>query len=180
MCGTGLEIAAVAIAAAGAGASYYQTDQNAKKQTAMVEDGYAQERRAILQQFDQINQTAQAEQSERHKEALQDEALLRAIGAESGLWGATNNRIEQEAANNAAQDMATIESNRQRQAEQAHTQGGARQSQAGAQLAGIRRPSALGTGLQIAGAATRVMKPDGGVTKPAGWDSSFDNPKDYG
>lgn len=147
-----INLAALAITAISAGASYAQSAQNAKKQTTMVEDGYEKERRAILQQYDQINQTAQGDLSERHKEALLDEARLRTIGAESGLAGATNDRIEQEATNNAAQDMATIDANRQRQMEQAHTQGGARQSQAGGQLAGIRQASAMGAGLQIAGA----------------------------
>lgn len=147
----------MAIAAASATASYVQADQNAKKQTAMIEDGYEKERRAILQQYEQINQTAQQEQSERHKEMLLDHARLIAVAGESGLAGATDGRIQAEAANNAAQDMATIESNRQRQIEGAHTQGGARQSQAGAQLAGIRRPSALGTGLQIAGSYAQLQ-----------------------
>lgn len=149
--------AMMAIAAASATASYVQADQNAKKQTAMIEDGYEKERRAILQQYEQINQTAQQEQSERHKEMLLDHARLIAVAGESGLAGATDGRIQAEAANNAAQDMATIESNRQRQIEGAHTQGGARQSQAGAQLAGIRRPSALGTGLQIAGSYAQLQ-----------------------
>lgn len=149
--------AMMAIAAASAATSYYQTDQNAKNQKAMVEDGYEKERRAILQQYEQINQTAQQDQSERHKEYLQENARIMTVAAEAGLGGATDGRIQAEASNNAAQDMATIESNRQRQIEGAHTQGGARQSQAAAQLAGIRRPSALGTGLQIAGSYAQLQ-----------------------
>lgn len=124
----------------------------AARQEQMIQDGIAKERAATARQYEEINQVAQDESAQRYKEYLIDSARLKAIGAESGLAGATQDRVEQEAQNNASTDIATIEANRQRQTEAAHTQGVAKQSQANVQLSSIRRPSALGTGLQIAGA----------------------------
>ena len=79
------------------------------------------------------------------------------------MWGATQERIYGEAENDAEADLATIEGNRQRQAEAAHTQGLAKSSQAGVQLSGIRRPSKTGAGLQIMGA---------GLSAYSAWDQS--------
>lgn len=125
-------------------------------QERMIRDGYAREAQQTQRQYQ--DQTAQAmeDTSQRHKEMLIEEGRLKAIGAESGLQGASNDRITQEAINNGATDVAMIEANRVRQSEMAHSQGVSRQSQAQVQLAGVKHPSSLGVGLQIAGAGWDV------------------------
>lgn len=131
----------------------YQEQQSAADtQTKMIQDGLAKDRAATQRQYEEINKVAQDDSAQRHKEFLIDQARIKAIGAESGLSGTTQGRIEDEVANDAQTDLSTIEANRQRQAESAHTQGLAKSTQAGIQLSGIRRPTALGTGLQIVGA----------------------------
>ncbi len=148
--------AAFALSAASAVVEYQESSAAAKAQTKMIEDGLAKDRAATQRQYQEIQEVSQDDSAQRHKEYLIEAARLKAISGESGLAGATQDRIDMEAENNAATDLATIEANRRRQSEQAHTQGLSRSTQAGAQLAGIRRPSALGTGLQIMGAGVRT------------------------
>lgn len=147
-----LAIASFAIQAASTMAQVQDQKESAARQEQMIQDGLAKDRAATARQYEEINRVAQDENAQRHKEYLIDSARLKAIGAESGLQGATQDRIEQDAENNADTDLATIEANRRAQAEQAHSQGLARATQGNAQLAGIKKPSALGAGLQIVGA----------------------------
>lgn len=165
---TTLSLATLAIGAIGSVVQYEEGQKSAAKQEQIIQDGLAKDRAATSRQYEQINEVAQDDSAQRHKEYLIESARLKAIGAESGLSGYTQDRIGQEAENNAATDIATIEQNRQRQAEQAHTQGLSKSTQAGVQLAGIRRPSALGAGLQIAGTGVSAYSAyDKGRTKTA-------------
>lgn len=148
-----LAAASLAISAVSTVMQYESQKETAEQQEAMILDGQAKERAATQRQYQQIQESSMDEQAQRHTEYLIDQARIKAIGAESGLSGGTQDRIEAEAENSAATDMATIESNRKRQSEQAASQGMARTTQANVQLSGIRKPSALGAGLQIAGAA---------------------------
>ena len=141
----------------------------ADQQTDLIMDGYEQERQQTLRQYQDQTAVAQEDTSARHKEQLIEEGRLKAIGAESGLTGVTNDRIVQESENNADQDIATIEANRVRAAEQAHAQASARQTGANIQLTSVRRPSSLGTGLQIAGTAASTYA---AFTKPVANDTS--------
>lgn len=128
-------------------------EEAANRAEQMALDGLAKDRAAASRMYEQINESAQDEQAQRHTEMLIDKARLHAINAESGLAGATQDRMAQEVENNAVTDMATIEKNRSWKAINANSQSQARGTQAGVQLSGIRRPSALGVGLQIGGAA---------------------------
>lgn len=152
MCLEPASMTALAIQSGATLLQYQMQKTAADGQERMIQDGYAREAQQTQRQYQ--DQTAQAmeDTSQRHKEMLIEEGRLKAIGAESGLQGASNDRITQEALNNGATDVAMIEANRVRQAEMAHSQGVSRQSQAQVQLAGVKRPSALGVGLQIAGA----------------------------
>lgn len=162
---TTIAYAALALTAASGVANYVQQDRAAKTQKAMLEEGSRQERIGTQIQYEQLNQVAQEDMSQRFKEHLIDASRLQAIAAESALQGATQDRISQEEANNAAQDMATIEANRQRQGEQVHSQAVAKQMQASSQMTSIRRPSALGAGLQIGGNALSVYSATSKPTK---------------
>ena len=152
---TALQIASFAVSAVSAISQYQDGKNAAAAQQQMIEDGLAKDRAATARQYEEINRVSQDDSAHRHTEFLIDSARLKAIGAESGLAGATQDRVEQEAENTANTDLATIESNRQRQAEQAHSQGLAKATQASIQLSGIRRPSAMGAGLQIVGAGIK-------------------------
>lgn len=148
---TTLAYAAFAIGAATAVMQYQDSKNAAAAQEQMIEDGIAKDRAATQRQYQEINEVAQDESAQRHKEYLIDMARIKAIGAESGLSGVTQGRIEDEAELTADTDMATLEANRQRQTNQALSQNLAKNTQAGAQLSGIRKPSGLGAGLQIVG-----------------------------
>lgn len=164
MCGpAAFAAASFAISAASTIAQQRDASQSAAAQQKMVLDGLARNRAATQRQYEEINKSAMDESARRRTDYLVESARLKAVGSESGLWGNTQERIVQGVENDAQSDLATIESNRQRQAEAAHTQGLARSSQAGAQLSGIRRPSKFGAGLQIVGA---------GVSAYNSWDQS--------
>ena len=170
MCDGFSEVAAVmAIVGAAASATGSVVQANAQKSSAKaqeeaIQDGLAKDRAATARQYQQIQETSQNEQAQRHTEYLIDQARIMSIAGESGLQGATTDRIAQENANNAEADMATLESNRQRQMEMAHTQGLSSSTKGNVQLMGIRRPSDLATGLQIAGSAADAY---GKTSKPS-------------
>lgn len=176
-------IALAAIAVVGAVAGHEQQRSSAARQEQAIQDGLARDRQATAEQYKQIQQTSMDEQAKLHTDYLIDAARIRAMQGESGMQGASQDRVSQEADNNYSSDAATLEINRQRQMTGAKTQAVAQQSRANAQLAGIKYPSNVGTALQIAGSVARLYKPGPGetpVAKPQGWDSSFDNPSDYG
>lgn len=157
--------AAMAVSAIGTAVNYQQGKQTAADQEAMIKAGAVKDNEQMLRQYADQQAVTMEDTSQRHQEALIEEGRLRAIGAESGLQGASNDRIIDEANNQAARDIATLQANALRAKEQIHSGGVAKQSQSSAQLAGIRRPSSLGAGLQIAGdvanayAKTRPQEP---------------------
>ena len=153
---TTIAMAAFAITAASTYMQYEEGKSGAKRQEQAIQDGLAKDRAATSRLYEQINESAQDEQAQRHTEMLIDRARIRAVSAESGLAGSTFDRIEAENDNNASTDMATIEKNRSRSVVNASSQSQARSTQASIQLAGIRHPSALGAGLQIAGAGVNA------------------------
>lgn len=146
-------VAMLAISAATAAVSHSEQEKSANRQEQAIQDGLSKDRAATARQYEQIQASAQDDQAQRYTEYLIDDARIKAVAGESGLSGYTTDRIAQENANNAETDMATLERNRQRQAEMAHTQGLASSTKGSIQLSGVRHPSSLGTGLQIAGAA---------------------------
>lgn len=151
-----LMVASLAISAATTMMSVEEGNKAAQRQQDAIDDAAAKERAATARQYQQIQESAMDSQAQRHTEYLIDSARLRAIGAESGLMGGTQERLEHEVENNAAADMATLENNRKNASENAASQGLAKTTQANIQSAGIRRPSSLGAGLQIAGAGVKV------------------------
>jgi len=160
MCSYGL--AALAVAAVAAGVSYEQNDQTAKRQQAAIDTGAEADALATKVQYEQINKSAMDSQAQLRTNYLIDSARISAMQGESGMQGASHDRVTQEAANNADSDMATLEHNRANQAENAHLQGAAQGNRAALQMAGIKRASAAGTALQIGGevAAYKIKNPD--------------------
>lgn len=85
-----------------------ETNNAAAAQEQMIQDGLAKDRAATARQYQEINEVAEDDSAQRHKEYLIEAARLKAIGGESGLSGATQDRIEQESQNNADTDMASL------------------------------------------------------------------------
>lgn len=149
-------MALLAISAGTALFQHKQASDSAKAQTDAINDGMELSNNQTRATYEQNNQAAMQQQSERHKEFLVDQGRLSTILAESGMQGATQDRIQAENENQADSDMATIESNRMKANAQVGATATAQQRQAKGQLAAIKRPSALGTGLKIAGDAWAI------------------------
>ncbi|MBI2277491.1 MAG: hypothetical protein HYU74_09085 [Dechloromonas sp.] len=165
MCYPLLIMAAISVATAIV--SNQEQKKSANRQEQAIQDGLARDREATAEQYRQINKAAMDDQAQLHTSYLIDAARLQAIQGESGMQGATYERVANEAENNAEADMATLERNRVNQNTQARTQGAAQQSRGSLQLAGIQRPSNVGTALQIAGAAYSAYGASSAGSKPA-------------
>lgn len=156
------------ISAVTAALTYKQANDSADRQTQTINEGAELNNNQTRTQYEQNNQAAMQQQSERHREFLVDQGRLTSILTESGMAGATQDRIHAETENQADTDMATIESNRMKANVQGASMAQAQQGQAKAQLASINRPSALGTGLQIAAAGAKAeAKTPGTVSRYA-------------
>jgi len=143
--------AAPYISTATALASFAQTSQMASRQEKALQQSHNQQMNQVALQQQQINQQATEKMSERALEAQREASRLSVIAGESGTMGGSNDRVVNEAAFNASHDIATIEANRLNTQGQitAEAQGIAARTQSS--LNSIKRPSLIGTGLQIAG-----------------------------
>jgi hypothetical protein len=141
-----------AITAVTAVESSQQQRKTANRQTELIYEADALEKARNRTQMEQQNQVAQEQSGTRTLEAVQEEGRLRAIGAESGLFGTSYDRSSQMIENSRDTDVAAIETGRLRANDQTNAEGQASHIQTRNQLNGVRRPSNLGTGLQIAGA----------------------------
>jgi hypothetical protein len=150
--------AMLAISAIGTAVQYDSERKAANAQRDMFRDGIGQEQAATNRAYEQINDSAKDEQAQRRTDYLIDKARIMAIQAESGLSGANYERAIQQVEDNADTDMATIERNRQRQLDNAESQAAAKANQARVQMSGIRQPSAIGSGLQIADYGMRAKR----------------------
>lgn len=145
----------LAMLAISAGTAVYSAEQQGKaadRQQEIINAGDALEKGRLRTQMEQQNENAQEQQGRRTLEAIQEEGRLRAIGAETGLWGTSFDRAAQMVENSRDTDLAAIETGRLRANDQTHAEGMAQSIQTRNQMNGIRRPSRIGTGLQIAGA----------------------------
>lgn len=142
----------LAISAVSAGVSYSEGNKSAKRQEQAMQSSAEMENIQTSQLYEQQNQAAMDESSQRHIEWLRELGRMKTAGAETGLMGATENRLERESEATAQRDIATIEANRLKSGQQAGSQAVAGNRRIKADMAGIKRPSLVGTGLQIAGA----------------------------
>ena len=155
-------------AALAVGTTVYAADQQNKladRQEQVIQRNQILENAQVSQQYDQQNREAMNQTSQRYQQYLVDMGHLRASGAESGLLGNTNEKLADTTTNQAESDMATIESNRESAVQNTNYQGQAAYQRAQGQLANIQRPSALGTGLQIAGTVANAYAQGGGVSR---------------
>lgn len=105
--------------------------------------------KAIEEQQAQISKNATDQMQERSQQAAIERGRLRAIQAESGLIGNTQDRIIGESYFNEATDIAAIEANRKNSIEQSNRQLQGITTSAQSKLNSIKQPSLLGAGLQI-------------------------------
>lgn len=144
--------AMLAVSALGTAVQVSEGNKTAKAQGEALQASAEMENIQTSQLYEQQNQAAMDESSQRHIEWLRELGRMRTAGAESGLMGVTEDRLEAESENTAQRDIATIEANRLKSGQQAGSQAVAGNRRIKADMAGIKRPSLVGAGLQIAGA----------------------------
>lgn len=148
-----------AMATASAGLSIASTVFGAiqqNKQTQATWDAAAQDstnkNAALREQQVQTNNQATDQMNDRTRRAMQEAASIQVAFGEAGVAGSSAEKVAGEADFNAAQDIATIESNRKGSQQQLAREGQAYTSQAQSRVNAARAPSLIGTGLQIASA----------------------------
>lgn len=113
---------------------------------------------AIGEQQEQISKKAIDEKQDRSQQAAIERGRLRAIQAESGLIGNTQDRIIGESYFNESTDIASIEANRQNEIDQSNRQLKGVTTRAQSNLNAVKQPSYLGAGLQIGGAVANYRQ----------------------
>ena len=162
---TTIMMTTLAISAAASAAQYQQQQQQAKKQGEAIKHGNELETASLARQYDEQNAVAQEQLADRARQHLQDLGRLNAVSSETGAAGNSTNRILDNEAQGAAQDIVTIQSNARRTNEQSHSQGMGAKAQADAMFANLRYPSALGAGLQIGASAVSAYNQYDKATK---------------
>lgn len=155
MC-TGLEIAAIAAATAsvaGAGASYYQGQQNIQSTQEAAARNAEIQNQQLEEQRKQIGQQAANDMTERARQAEIERGRLRVIAGESGALGLTQDRLLQDSAFQEGTDIATIDANKTSALKQTDLTGLSNYNQnvSAVNQAKNKAPTLLGTGLQIGG-----------------------------
>jgi hypothetical protein len=147
--------AALALTIASSAVSHIGAQQSAKAQDSAIRQNAAINQERMAAQVKQTNDASREEMSERARQAMIERGRLQVIAGESGLSGfdrEINNTFYSEST-----DIATLESNRRNRIEQMNVEGRAGTASANNQLASVRRPSLLGTGLQIAAAGANYQ-----------------------
>jgi hypothetical protein len=130
-------------------AGYVDTAQQASAAQDAINADANNQAKAIEEQQAQISKNATDQMQERSQQAAIERGRLRAIQAESGLIGTTQDRIIGESYFNEATDIASIEANRKNSIEQSNRQLQGVTTSAQSKLNSIKQPSLLGAGLQI-------------------------------
>jgi hypothetical protein len=128
---------------------YFSGAQEVEDNYAAIEQNHYAQQAQILEQQKQITAQATDKMTERAKEAMVERGRLRAIQGESGLSGNTSDRILRESYFNEGQDIASIESNRKNSIKQSKLEAEGLRAQNQSRINSIKRPSLIGTGLQI-------------------------------
>jgi hypothetical protein len=141
--------AMLALSIVGAVGGYMDTAQQAAAAQDAINADAANQAAAIEEQQAQISKNATDQMQERSQQAAIERGRLRAIQAESGLIGNTQDRIIGESYFNESTDIASIEANRKNEITQSNRtlQGVATGAQS--KLNSVKQPSLLGAGLQI-------------------------------
>lgn len=141
----------LAVSAASAVASYAQQQDAARKQEHAAEDNYRAQQEQLAQQQKQVNEGAAQQESERARAMLIEQGRLRVASGEAGVYGNSVDRSMNESVFNAGTDITTIENNRRNGILQTGNEANSLRAKAQGIVNTSNRPSALGTGLTIAG-----------------------------
>jgi hypothetical protein len=141
-----------AAVAAGAVAQRQMSNANASNARQAQDSANA----GLTAQQQQINQQATDQMNDRSKQAFKDIGALNTIFADSGVAGASQDRISNELEGNAAADITTLERNRQAAMTQTSAQGAAIAANTQSRINSAPQPSILGTGLQIVATGTNA------------------------
>jgi hypothetical protein len=152
----GLMTASLLVGVASSVSGFVQQGQQAKSQARAMRENYSQQMETFQVQQDQVNKQATDEMSQRARETQIEAARLRVANGESGLFGNTNDRILGESYFNLGTDISSIEANRAAQQKQLIQEAKSIRANNQTQMSQIQRPSLIGTGLQIAGAAANA------------------------
>lgn len=125
------------------------TAQQASAAQDAINADAANQAKAIEEQQAQISKNATDEMQARAQQGAIERGRLRAIQAESGLIGNTQDRIVGESYFNESTDIASIEANRKNSIEQSNRQLQGVATSTQSKLNSIKQPSYLGAGLQI-------------------------------
>lgn len=136
--------------AASVALSAYGQNQQAKQSAAAGKTAAENANLQTEQQLIQTNQSATDQMSDRARAAMRTAGTLNAVFGDSGLTGNSQNALLAENDANAQQDISTIGRNRDNAGNQAYSQNDAMRANIQSNVNSVRRPSILGTGLQIA------------------------------
>lgn len=163
-----LPVAILAVQAAAAVASAVGAADAARRNAHQAQDATTQSYGALQDQRIQLDAQSTDQMNERSKQAMRDAGTLNNIFADSGLSGNTQERLANESAATASQDITTMERSRAAGISQTGNEASAMRARAQSQVNQVRQPSLIGTGLQIAGAALDYGKNTGfGRTPPS-------------
>ena len=109
---------------------------------------------------EQIIDSTSVDMAERHKQAMIDQAESRAIAGESGALGYSTDRMMSDSYMQLGQDLMSMEQNKSNQLAQIDVDNKSirARGQSQANTAYNQAPSALGTGLQIAGTVAQAYQ----------------------
>lgn len=141
----------LAISAAGTVYSAYQQNEQAKAQEKAAQDNYNAQMQQEAQKQTQINQGAAQQENERVRAAMIEQGRLRVASGEAGIGGNSPDAQLRESMFNEGTDITTIENNRRNGILQTGNEANSLRAKAQGIVNTSNRPSALGTGLTIAG-----------------------------
>jgi hypothetical protein len=145
-----MSVVAMAASQAFAAVGQYRTARdNERSALAAQEDANA----GLLERQHQFDQHATDQMVERSRQAVRDLGHVRAIFADSGLDGNSQDRIEAITEGEAQRDLTTLERNRQARATQTQAEASEIVARTQSRINERPRPSVLGSGLQIAATA---------------------------
>lgn len=132
--------------------NYIGGNQQADNAQAASNSALSLEYQQINEKQQQINQQSALDQSERNKQGLLEQAKISTIAGESGALGISSDRVLADSFMQEGTDMSSLEKNRVNAIKQTGWEGRQAQGSADVRNADIsnKRPSLIGTGLQIA------------------------------
>jgi hypothetical protein len=136
--------------------SYEEAENNADRMDAAAKEAADADMQMMALQQQQIDQNASDEKSAVAKAAQQRMAQLRVAAGESGIGGASVDKIMGEVDMDKAFDIAAIEGNRKNATAQNYAERGRIRATAQSRMNTTTRPSGLGTALQIGGSITNA------------------------